>query len=229
MIHRDLKPENILYTGTPGVPTMKLADFGLCRIVKGDQIQTAQSLTTDGTYSKRVVRAGTDGWMAPEMHNANQFTSASDIFPLGLICGFTLAKGQHPFDDKHPKLMMAEEMKKKKVEEKMKKKVEEEEAGGKHQTLMKEILGEIQQKRKSRITEEDEAKRNKQMQKFTRQFSDSRVYKLIEWMLKKEPEARPNVLKILDDLFFELDTNIPLDFSQDNYHLAKQVNILNLL
>ena len=94
---------------------------------------------------------------------------------------------------------------------------------------MKEILGEIQQKRKSRITEEDEAKRNKQMQKFTRQFSDSRVYKLIEWMLKKEPEARPNVLKILDDLFFELDTNIPLDFSQDNYHLAKQVNILNLL
>ena len=94
---------------------------------------------------------------------------------------------------------------------------------------MKEILGEIQQKRKSRITEEDEAKRNKQMQKFTRQFSDSRVYKLIEWMLKKEPEARPNVLEILNDPFFEKDKNVPLDFSRKNYDLAKEVNIFNLL
>ena len=181
---------------------MKLADFGLCRIVQGDQIQTAQYLTTEGTHSKRVVRAGTDDWMAPEMHNANQFTSASDIFPLGLICGFTLAKGQHPFDEKHPRVMMKEEG---------------------------TSPGEIQQKRTNWITLKGEAEMDLKVKQFTRQFSDKRVYKLIEWMLRKEPEARPNVLKILDDPFFELDTNVPLDFSQDNYDLAKEVNIFNLL
>ena len=202
MIHRDLKPDNILYTGTPDNPIMKLADFGLCRIVQGDQIQTPQPMTTTGpTYSKRVVRAGTDDWMAPEMHNATHFTSASDIFPLGLICGFTLAKGQHPFDDKHPKLMKEEGT----------------------------SPGEIQQKRTNWITLKGEAEMDLKVKQFTRQFSDKRVYKLIEWMLRKEPEARPNVLKILDDPFFELDTNVPLDFSQDNYDLAKEVNIFNLL
>ena len=200
VIHRDLKPDNILYTGTPDAPTMKLADFGLCRIVKGNKIQTAQYLTTEGTYSKRVVRPGTDDWMAPEMHNAEQFTSASDIFPLGLICAFTLAKGQHPFDDKHPTSM------------------KEEGASPR----------DIQQKRTNWITLKGEAEMDLKVKQFTRQFSDKRVYNIIEWMLKKEPEARPNVLKILDDPFFQ-DENVPLDFSQQNYELAKEVNICNLL
>ena len=160
VIHRDLKPDNILYTGTPEYPIMKLADFGLCRIVQGDQIQTAQFLTTEGTYSKRVVRAGTDDWMAPEMHNADQFTSASDIFPLGLICAFTLAKGQHPFDDKHPKLM--------------------DEA---------QIQG-LLINRRDCIKQESEAEMDLKVKQFTRQFSDRRVYNIIEWMLKKEPEQR---------------------------------------
>ena len=202
MIHRDLKPDNILYTGTPRKPIMKLVDFGLCRIVQGDQIQTPQYLIEVGKgYSKVVVRPGTDDWMAPEMHNANQFTSASDIFPLGLICGFTLAKGQHPFDEKHPRVMMKEEG---------------------------TSPGEIQQKRTNWITLKGEAEMDLKVKQFTRQFSDKRVYNIIEWMLKKEPEARPNVLKILDDPFFQ-DENVPLDFSQQNYELAKEVNICNLL
>ena len=200
VIHRDLKPDNILYTGTPRKPTMKLADFGLCRIVQGDQIQTAQFLTTEGTYSKRVVRAGTDDWMAPEMHNADQFTSASDIFPLGLICGLTLAKGQHPFDDKHPTSM------------------KEEGASPR----------DIQQKRTNWIKQKSEAEMDLKVKQFTRQFSDRRVYNIIEWMLKKEPEARPNVLEIPLHPFFK-DENVPLDFSQQNYDLAKEVNIFNLL
>ena len=101
VIHRDLNPKNILFIGPIDKPVMKLADFGLCRIVLGDETHQTLTLTHRG-QSEEVRRAGTWDWMAPEMHNAMHFTYQSDIFPLGLVFGFTLTKGQHPFDDCHP-------------------------------------------------------------------------------------------------------------------------------
>ena len=104
VIHRDLNPKNILFTGTSEKLVMKLADFGLCRIVQGDQTHQTLTLVRIGK-SDQVNRAGTWDWMAPEMHTAVHFNYDSDIFPLGLIFGFTLTKGQHPFDIKHPREM----------------------------------------------------------------------------------------------------------------------------
>ena len=147
VIHRDLNPKNILYIGTPQVPIMKLADFGLCRIVQGDQ--THQTLTIPGSNGE-VNRAGTWDWMAPEMHTAMHFNFDSDIFPLGLICGFTLTKGQHPFDSKHPRTM--------------------------NETTDEDLLN----KRIDCIKGKDGIEMDVKVKQFTRQFIDSRVYKLIE-------------------------------------------------
>jgi serine/threonine-protein kinase/endoribonuclease IRE1 len=92
IVHRDLKPANILvsYPIHGDQPLMKLADFGLCHVVQNSD-------QSEFCFSKI---AGTEGWMAPEMHYkeiTERFTYLVDIFPLGLIFAFTLSGGQHPY------------------------------------------------------------------------------------------------------------------------------------
>jgi len=92
IVHRDLKPANILvsYPIDGGGPVMKLADFGLCHVVQ-------DSDKSEFCFSKI---AGTEGWMAPEMHYkeiTERFTYLVDIFPLGLIFAFTLSGGLHAY------------------------------------------------------------------------------------------------------------------------------------
>lgn len=58
IIHRDLKPENILFRISPksSKVTVKVADFGLSRIISEDR----SSFTLSSV-------SGTPGWMAPEL------------------------------------------------------------------------------------------------------------------------------------------------------------------
>ncbi|XP_028395304.1 uncharacterized protein LOC114519378 [Dendronephthya gigantea] len=88
ILHRDLKPSNIL-VDIEG--SMRLADFGISRILKGDETAVA----TDAK--------GTEGWIPPEVIEAGEkqekgpFKKKSDVHVAGMIAFYVLTKGEHPF------------------------------------------------------------------------------------------------------------------------------------
>jgi len=81
--HRDLKPENILLDEQYNI---KIADFGFAAPVEG----------RDGE-GKLKTYLGTESYMAPELHNRQEYTGVSvDLFALGIIL-FILHTGHPPF------------------------------------------------------------------------------------------------------------------------------------
>ena len=92
IVHRDIKPSNILFKSTEGnSPQMKLADFGLCRVLKAGK--------KDYTNTDVDNPSGTRGWMAPELDESERYDTKVDIFPLGCVFAYTLTGGKHPFGD----------------------------------------------------------------------------------------------------------------------------------
>jgi len=80
VVHRDLKPENILLESQADDADIKVADFGLARVVSGkDMMKTA---------------CGTPGYVAPEVLQNKGYTGgAVDCWSVGvilyiLLCGF---------------------------------------------------------------------------------------------------------------------------------------------
>jgi serine/threonine-protein kinase/endoribonuclease IRE1 len=99
IIHRDIKPENVLIWVNPenGEVLMKWADFGLSKPVN-----------ERGTCSMSDVK-GTDLWLAPELLQLlddekakkgeieQRGTIKTDVFEEGLVFGYYLTGGLHPF------------------------------------------------------------------------------------------------------------------------------------
>lgn len=83
LIHRDVKPSNILVT-KDGIA--KVMDFGLSKMLDGDQ-----SLTASGAV------LGTPNYMSPEQAKGEQLNAKTDIYSLGCTLYATLA-GRRPFD-----------------------------------------------------------------------------------------------------------------------------------
>jgi len=79
IVHRDLKPENLLYATEADDADIKIADFGLARIV------TEKSMMN--------TACGTPGYVAPEILRNQGYDEAVDNWSLGvilyiLLCGF---------------------------------------------------------------------------------------------------------------------------------------------
>ena len=94
IVHRDLKPSNILITEKG---RGKLADMGVAKkvnMVDGTSFETRAILNNNGGGD------GTAGWQAPERLTNSRQSRAVDIFALGCIVHFVLARGKHPFGEK---------------------------------------------------------------------------------------------------------------------------------
>ncbi|WOL17716.1 serine/threonine-protein kinase ATG1t [Canna indica] len=82
IIHRDLKPENILLSAFTCDAVLKIADFGLARVVH------------PGKYTDTVC--GTPLYMAPEVMEFQKYDDKVDMWSLGAIL-FELLNGHPPY------------------------------------------------------------------------------------------------------------------------------------
>jgi serine/threonine-protein kinase len=82
IVHRDIKPANILFSPSGSV---KVADFGLARVLSGD----SKTLTQVG------VAMGTPLYMSPEQIEGQPVDVRSDIYSLG-VTSYHLLAGEPP-------------------------------------------------------------------------------------------------------------------------------------
>ncbi len=90
VIHRDLKPENVMVCEEPGRRAVKLADFGIARILASDE-----RMTMTGAL------VGSPNHMAPEIVEGRDADERSDLFSLGTLL-YWLATGRLPFAAANP-------------------------------------------------------------------------------------------------------------------------------
>jgi tRNA A-37 threonylcarbamoyl transferase component Bud32 len=88
IIHRDLKPDNIILVGDAGSLRIKVLDFGIARMVGGENL----TLAGEGF--------GTPSYMAPErMTGAAGDDPRMDLYAAGIIL-FEMLSGKAPFESK---------------------------------------------------------------------------------------------------------------------------------
>lgn len=88
IVHRDIKPENIMLTKDGDV---KVADFGLARLLLGDDPQLTRAGTT----------LGTPMYMSPEQIQEGKVDVRSDLYSLGVTL-YHMLSGRPPFTGETP-------------------------------------------------------------------------------------------------------------------------------
>ena len=94
VIHRDLKPDNVMVSEENGRRAVKLADFGIARILAlGDKMTMTGALV------------GSPNHMAPEIIEGAEADARSDVFSLGTIL-YWMCTGSLPFEAPNPTATM---------------------------------------------------------------------------------------------------------------------------
>jgi serine/threonine-protein kinase len=109
IIHRDLKPDNLFLARVPrpaGAPidAVKVLDFGIAKLVRGEEEQVDQLETQAGTVF------GTPRYMSPEQAQGTLLDARTDLYSLGVILYHMLA-GRAPFIDDDAVVVMARHIK----------------------------------------------------------------------------------------------------------------------
>lgn len=105
IIHRDLKPDNLFLARVPvqsGEPEeiVKVLDFGIAKLVRGEDQRVDQLETQAGTVF------GTPRYMSPEQAQGAELDARTDVYSLGVIL-YQMLCGRPPFIDDDAVVVMA--------------------------------------------------------------------------------------------------------------------------
>jgi serine/threonine-protein kinase len=88
IVHRDLKPDNLFLARGPDGETLRVLDFGLAKLVRGDE--AVPPLTAAGEV------LGTPPYMAPEQLRGEAIDRRADVWSLGVVL-YECLSGRRPF------------------------------------------------------------------------------------------------------------------------------------
>jgi tRNA A-37 threonylcarbamoyl transferase component Bud32 len=92
LVHRDLKPANILLEIRDRRFVPKITDFGLAKMLAGDE-------AGGGSQTRTGMAMGTPAYMAPEqIESAKDVDARADVYSIGAIL-YELISGQRAYDD----------------------------------------------------------------------------------------------------------------------------------
>jgi len=103
IVHRDLKPDNIMLAQVEGQEVVKVLDFGIAKVVRGDK-------RVDALETQAGTVFGTPRYMSPEQAQSKPLDARSDIYSLGVIF-YQMLTGHAPFEDSDAVVVMARHIK----------------------------------------------------------------------------------------------------------------------
>ncbi|MEW6735206.1 MAG: protein kinase, partial [Acidobacteriota bacterium] len=98
IVHRDIKPDNIYLHQTYEGEVIKVVDFGIAKLLRGNTSFNLNSLTVTGSM------IGTPSYMSPERLNNNPYDGRADVYSLGVML-YRMLCGQLPFQSSEGDIM----------------------------------------------------------------------------------------------------------------------------
>lgn len=93
LTHRDLKPANIFLCDDGGRTTVKLLDFGIVKLSRGDRASGIAPLRYPTEQGQAI---GTPSFMAPEQAMGEACDARTDVYAVGVLL-YLLLSGRTPF------------------------------------------------------------------------------------------------------------------------------------
>lgn len=103
IVHRDLKPDNIVLAQLEGQEVVKVLDFGIAKVIRGDK-------RLDVLETQAGTVFGTPRYMSPEQAQSTPLDARSDLYSLGVIL-YQMLTGHAPFEDSDAVVVMARHIK----------------------------------------------------------------------------------------------------------------------